>query len=123
MKYSRQRELILNNVIDSKGHPTADDVYDDLKKANPSLSLGTVYRNLTQLEKNGMLKKVNIPGDPVRFEANLTDHNHFVCDDCKKIKDIDTNVVDFSEKLLDEQGLKIKSSYVILTGTCKECHR
>ena len=93
MKYSRQRELILNNVIDSKGHPTADDVYDDLKKANPSLSLGTVYRNLTQLEKNGMLKKVNIP------------------------------VVDFSEKLLDEQGLKIKSSYVILTGTCSECHR
>ncbi len=70
-----------------------------------------------------MLKKVNIPGDPVRFEANLSEHNHFVCDDCKKIKDIDSEVVDFSEKLLDEQGLKIKSSYVILTGTCKECHR
>ena len=42
MKYSRQRELILNNVIESKGHPTADEVYDNLKKANPSLSLGTV---------------------------------------------------------------------------------
>ena len=47
MKYSRQRELILNEVIDSKGHPTADEVYDGLKKTNPSLSLGTVYRNLT----------------------------------------------------------------------------
>lgn len=57
MKYSRQRELILNNVIESKGHPTADEVYDNLKKANPSLSLGTVYRNLTQLEKKWHVKE------------------------------------------------------------------
>lgn len=123
MKYSRQRELILNEVIDSKGHPTADEVYDDLKKTNPNLSLGTVYRNLTQLDKNGMLKKVNIPGDPVRFEANLTDHNHFICENCKKIIDIDKDAVKFSEKLLAGQGFKVKSSHVILTGICKECQK
>nr|WP_314276743.1 transcriptional repressor [uncultured Peptostreptococcus sp.] len=121
MKYSRQRELILNKVIDCKGHPTADEVYDDLKKTNPTLSLGTVYRNLTQLEKNGMLKKVSIPGDPVRFEANLSEHDHFICDTCNKIMDIDVDLAEFSEKILKDYGLKVKSSHVILTGTCKKC--
>ena len=49
MKFSKQRELILNEVMNSHLHPTADSIYTNLKKDNPGLSLGTVYRNLTQL--------------------------------------------------------------------------
>lgn len=51
MKFSKQRELILNEIISSNVHPTADIIYTNLKKDNPELSLGTVYRNLSQLTK------------------------------------------------------------------------
>ena len=57
MRYSKQRELILNAVLNNKVHPTADFVYNFLKEDNPELSLGTVYRNLNFLAENNMLKK------------------------------------------------------------------
>ena len=61
MKFSRQRELILNEVMNSHIHPTADVIYTNLKKENPGLSLGTVYRNLSQLTENWYISKLSIP--------------------------------------------------------------
>ena len=60
MKFSRQRELIISEVLNSDEHLTADAIYERLKKENPNLSLGTVYRNLTQLSDKGMIGKVSI---------------------------------------------------------------
>ncbi|MEG0018555.1 MAG: transcriptional repressor, partial [Hydrogenoanaerobacterium sp.] len=49
MKYSRQRELVMNAVVNNPVHPTADYVYSHLREENPNISLGTVYRNLNLL--------------------------------------------------------------------------
>ena len=61
MKFSRQRELILNEVKNNHLHPTADNIYTNLKKDNPGLSLGTVYRNLSQLTEHEFISKLSIP--------------------------------------------------------------
>ena len=58
MKFSKQRELILNYILNSHEHLTADTIYADLKKDNPELSLGTVYRNLTKLTEIGAISSV-----------------------------------------------------------------
>ena len=62
MKYSRQRELILETVQRSDDHPTADTIYTRVRAQDPKVSLGTVYRNLNLLCENGQLLKVPIPG-------------------------------------------------------------
>ena len=78
MKYSKQREMIYNCIKDNLMHLTADAIYEMLKKDNPNLSLGTVYRNLSRLADHDMIRKVSIPGYPDRFsDGTLEDHFHF----------------------------------------------
>ncbi len=79
-KYSRQRELIYKTVIENKVHPTAEFVYNYLKKDNPQLSLGTVYRNLQQLSDNGEINRLSIPNQPDRFDGVIEEHYHAVCE-------------------------------------------
>ncbi len=117
-KFSRQRELILNTVLSSNEHLTADNIYDGLKESNPNLSLGTVYRNLTQLEEHGYIKRINIPGDPVRFDGNTKEHHHFVCEKCGKIYDLEDEKIDYIDSLSEKKGFKVKSTYLILRGIC-----
>ena len=69
MRYSKQRELILNTVLQNKIHPTADDVYKLLRDEYPGLSLGTVYRNLNFLAEHDMLKKINVPNGSDCFDG------------------------------------------------------
>lgn len=118
-KFSKQREMILKEVLSSKEHPTADDIYDSLKKENPNLSLGTVYRNLSQLEQHGFIDKLSIPGDPVRFDGNTETHSHFVCEICGRIIDFDAEI----EHSLEEQGVKITKSFLVLRGICDQCSK
>ena len=77
MKYSKQREMIFNCIKENPMHLTADAIYEMLKKDNPNLSLGTVYRNLSQLAEHNMIQKVSIAGYPDRFDGTLQDHFHF----------------------------------------------
>lgn len=123
MKFSRQRELIVSEVLNSDEHLTADAIYERLKKENPNLSLGTVYRNLTQLSDNGMIARVNIPGDPVRFDGNLSKHDHFLCESCGKIIDIDENLFDFDFSKIEKEGISILRTEILLKGICSECSK
>ncbi len=121
-KFSRQRELILKTVLSSNEHLTADNIYDRLKENNPNLSLGTVYRNLTQLEEHGYIKKINIPGDPVRFDGNTEEHHHFICEKCGKIFDIKEKKIEYAvDNLSEKKDFKVNSIYLILRGVCDEC--
>ncbi|MGL5558398.1 MAG: Fur family transcriptional regulator [Paraclostridium dentum] len=122
MKFSKQRELILNAVKDNTVHPTADFIYDYLKKDNPNLSLGTVYRNLSQLVNHGYIQKVSMPGLPDRFDANVIEHNHIICDVCGNIQDIHSDILkNIPSAISNELDIEITSCTVILHGICKNC--
>lgn len=122
MKFSKQRELILNYILNSHGHLTADTIYVDLKKDNPELSLGTVYRNLTKLTEIGAIKKVSLPNQVDKFDKNLEPHAHFICDTCGSITDIDVPKVDeFLDEISENQDIAIKKYDITFNGTCKKC--
>lgn len=124
MKFSKQRELILNTIVENHVHPTADFIYNHLKKDNPNLSLGTVYINLAQLVEHGFIKKVSIPGYPDRFDGNLSEHHHFICQHCGEICDIDSKILNNINKMIsEEQGLQITSSNINLKGICNNCKK
>lgn len=122
MKFSRQRELILNEVLNNNLHPTADSIYTNLKKTNPGLSLGTVYRNLSLLTENGFISKLSIPNQSDRFDRNLKPHAHLICTECNNIFDIESESINkFIGDLSQEQDLSISSYDIVLQGICKNC--
>ncbi len=121
-KYSRQRELIYKTVIENKVHPTAEFVYNYLKKDNPQLSLGTVYRNLQQLSDNGEINRLSIPNQPDRFDGVIEEHYHAVCEKCATIYDIHINeMFDIDSLVAEKTGLDITGHEIIFKTICPMC--
>ena len=88
LRESRQRRLVFEVVHRSRNHPTAQHVYDQARRVIPSISLGTVYRNLRRLEEQGRLKENKIGNRPARFEALEQRHYHIWCVECGRLEDL-----------------------------------
>ncbi|MDL2211898.1 transcriptional repressor [Erysipelotrichaceae bacterium OttesenSCG-928-M19] len=123
MKYSKQRELIKQTVLNSS-HPTAEDVYLTLVEDNPQLSLGTVYRNLNTLCDKGVIKRVAIPNSKDYFDGILSEHQHLICDKCHNIFDLDVKAMDeLADKIEKDQGIKVSSLQLFVKGVCHNCQK
>ena len=120
MRFSKQRDLILNIVQGTRSHPTADWVYGEVRRELPNVSLGTVYRNLGQLVDNKSLLAININGT-IHYDAFLDDHQHFQCKTCNNIYDIDISIKDFVSQIESKTNHKIDRCQIHLVGICKDC--
>ncbi len=124
MKFSKQRELIYNYIMNSCEHLTADAIYADLKAEHPELSLGTVYRNLTQLSEIGKIKKLSLPHQVDRFDKNLEPHSHLICEVCGCVNDVH---VPHTEQFLDDASkytdALITSYQITFYGVCSKCRK
>ncbi|MDR0570839.1 MAG: transcriptional repressor [Clostridiales Family XIII bacterium] len=122
MKYSRQRELILKTVAESREHPSADEVYQAVREADPKLSLGTVYRNLGLLAESGAIVKIPVTGGADRFDGDTSRHLHMKCARCGGLTDIVTDALaGIDEAVARETGEHILSHDLIFEGICKDC--
>ncbi len=122
MKFSKQREMIYNQVMSHPIHPTADQVYTALKADNPTLSLGTVYRNLNQLSELGMLMKIRIADGSDRFDGRTDNHYHMVCGKCNCVFDIELdNLEELKQIVSDKYGHSLTEITLNLSGVCSEC--
>ena len=122
MKYSKQRELIYNCVKDESLHLTADAIYGKLRKDHPNLSLGTVYRNLSQLVEHNMIRKISTPGQPDRYDGLLENHFHFHCSNCEKVEDILISELHDVKNIVEaEKKLNIKNVEMSFNGLCSDC--
>lgn len=124
LKYSRQRESIKNYLLSTNEHPTADIVYQHVRKNFPNISLGTVYRNLKLLTEIGEAVKISSPDGVDRFDGFVQPHNHFFCTCCRRILDLNLDMAEIdrlnysASKNFDGQ---IESSNTIFYGTCSDC--
>lgn len=84
-----QKDLVRNTVYEMRRHVTANEVYEFIKEAYPTIGKGTVYRNLDILVEEGALKKVEVPDGPNRFDFILKNHYHVRCIKCGEIFDVD----------------------------------
>ncbi|MDO5146877.1 MAG: transcriptional repressor [Eubacteriales bacterium] len=122
MKKSRQREAILRCVLSRRDHPTADAVYMDVRERFPSISLGTVYRNLSLLTDLGKITKITCEDRTDRFDGDVTPHSHFICNVCGQLYDFFYYPDDsFFEKRNQEFDGDIQDCTLIFRGICKEC--
>jgi Fur family peroxide stress response transcriptional regulator len=123
--FSRKREAILRAVRSTTCHPTAEWVYQTLKPSYPDLSLGTVYRNLTQFKNDGVIAAIGTVAGQERYDGNVVPHTHFVCSVCHAVLDVPGNFVSSSqvEETAEKMGLRVDSTDVMLRGVCAECLR
>lgn len=122
MKYSRQRELIYQTVKENPIHPSADTVYELVRKELPNISLGTVYRNLNLLSAQGALLKISLPNASDHFDGRVEEHCHMLCDKCGRVYDIETPELEaYTEKLCSGCGFRVTGCHVYFTGICGNC--
>ncbi len=89
-----QKDLVRNAVYEMRRHVTANEVYEFVKEAYPTIGKGTVYRNLDILVEEGALRKVEVPDGPNRFDFTLKkDHYHVRCIKCGEIFDVDMDQI------------------------------
>ena len=122
-RQTRQRRLVYDAVASTDAHPTAEWVYERVRRAMPRVSLGTVYRNLQLLVGEGKLKAWT-RGRMTRYDADVMPHDHFVCQSCGLLLDIERAPEAISsEKRLRARGHKIDNRVLEFIGICRDCRR
>ena len=118
--YSKQREAIITVLRDMKTHPTANAVYEKVKEQIPSISLGTVYRNLAALRENGDILAISIGDGFDHFDGDKSPHIHLHCRECKEIFDLFMKG-DPASEFAASCGFEPDTSIYIVSGICKDC--
>lgn len=123
--YSAKREAIYNIICSTKIHPDADWIYNEVRKDFPSISLGTVYRNLITLRNDGKIKSLGVIKGCERFDADLHQHSHFICNKCGRVIDVGRNFVvhinSLDELVQNELGVTVCSHDLAFYGECNLC--
>ena len=123
-KHSHKRSAIEQAICSSNEHPSADLIYASLRANYPSISLATVYRNIAQLRADGVIKSVGVVDGIERYDGDLSDHPHFVCEQCGAVIDIDPqDAADGrSDELIDiKYNVRVTSRHVVYRGSCGSC--
>ena len=122
MRRSRQRSVVLDVVGKSGGHPTAQWVYEAARREVPSISLGTVYRNLRLLVEQGALKESKVGNKPARYEVLKERHYHLCCVECGELEDLAIRY----QKGLDRRvqrlvRYRLREHRIEFLGICPKC--
>lgn len=124
MKYSKQRNVILQNVLQRCDHPSVEDIYVSVKQEIPNISLGTVYRNLNMLVNMKQIRKIHISTGCDRFDKTLEIHAHFCCIKCNQIYDImDSSLEGIYHIIEKNTAHHIILHDTVLIGICSSCNR
>jgi Fe2+ or Zn2+ uptake regulation protein len=118
---AKYRELILEIIKLSCGHMTAEEIFLKAKKQQPSIAIGTVYRNLGLMTEAGEIKRIIIPNSPDIFEIYTHQHEHLICQNCRQIADI--SVHNLKEYLKKQTGLEITRYDLNVQYICDTCKK
>ena len=123
IRQSKQRDAILTALRNTTTHPTAEAVYEVVRKETPGISLGTVYRNLNFLADENMIRRVKSFDNNVHFDANPRPHYHMMCEKCGRIIDLFPDEDDYHSliQFVEKQGHKVDYTSVNFVGICNDC--
>lgn len=120
LKATPQRISVLKE-LGKKMHPTIDDLYEALRKENPSMSLATVYKNLATLKEKGVVIEVNTAEGKMRYDIYSKPHIHLVCRQCGAIEDVDYDQNLFTYQTVLEQMKSVKIDRMDVIATVESC--
>lgn len=124
LRLTHQRLEIIREIARTDEHPGVERVYARVRSRVPTISLDTVYRTLGTLARHGLVDRVAVTVGPVRYDANVARHHHFVCERCGKVRDVVDPVLDAVRAPRSALTIgAVESVDVQLRGVCKECAR
>lgn len=119
---THQRQIIFSTVYELRSHPTPEAIYEKVREQIPSISLGTVYKNLKTFLDTGMLREVNPLHGSLRVDANTDDHHHLICTECHSMIDLaDDDLEPARLRRPLPQGFVLKRCAVEFYGLCLNC--
>jgi Fe2+ or Zn2+ uptake regulation protein len=119
IKITPQRLEIMKFLDMHHTHPSADEIYIELKKNNPSLSKTTVYNTIQSLKAHGLLISLNISSIETRFDSVINPHHHLLCSTCGKVVNIEIECPYTRKKLAG--GHRIDEVHGYFKGVCENC--
>ena len=121
-KATPQRIAICRFTLHSREHPSAQIIYDEVKKVHPTVSLATVYKTLQILTKQGLIQELNLPESQARFDSYMEPHINLVCLRCGSIRDFDDSA---AREMVESVAVKAEfmrtGQRIDIYGICKTC--
>jgi Fur family peroxide stress response transcriptional regulator len=119
---THQRQVMYRALLESADHPSPEMLYDRVKRDIPSVSLGTVYRNIKTFIDKGLIGEASLHHGSLRLEANDTPHHHLVCRMCRKMFDLPAEQVEgISLRESLPKGFRLERFVVEVHGLCAAC--
>lgn len=116
------RRSLLRALFKSKGHVTAEDLAAQLQLESPDIHMSTVYRNLEELERLGVVVHAHFGHGPATYHLATSVHGHFVCEECGKLIEVPDNLFDgVAKKAASEFGFTIDPHHFAMLGRCADC--
>ena len=125
LKYTEQREIVLDILINAEDHLSAEDVYNQIKTkySDSNIGIATVYRALGFLEEVNLITSIAFGTEGKKYESNAkSHHDHLICTSCGKIVEfLDDEIEKRQDRIAKKNTFKITSHSMQLYGTCKDC--
>ncbi|MFX0075827.1 MAG: Fur family transcriptional regulator [Candidatus Hermodarchaeota archaeon] len=123
LKVTSQRLAIFNFILSRKDHPTAEQIYQKIRKEYPTISLGTVYKNLHLLKELGLIHELGFNEGSVRYDPDVNLHVNMVCSNCGKISDYKSERLEkLWNSLISDLGIKPSGQRIDIYYKCEECN-
>jgi len=120
LKATTQRLAILNE-IEKAGHIDVDHLFEILHHSFPSISLATIYKNISQMYELKLLEVIKVPDRKLQYEIAKEPHIHLACDECGSVIDMNQCIEELMESAESESGYQLNHSSVVLNGLCPNC--
>ncbi|RXJ69266.1 transcriptional repressor [Halarcobacter ebronensis] len=120
LKVTPQRVAIVDELY-KNGHMNIDELYQNLLKKFPSISLATIYKNVNAMVEKIFLNEVKIPESKSVYELVKEEHSHLVCKSCGKIEDINIDTSILNGSILSISNFKVEDTKVVFSGVCSNC--
>ncbi|MFO7738110.1 MAG: transcriptional repressor [Desulfatiglandaceae bacterium] len=124
-KITPQRLAIAKILADSEGHPSVENIYEQLKADYPTMSLATVYRNVVLIKSLGEVLELGFPDGSNRYDGHKPyPHPHVICVRCRKISDPElTSVEEMTKEVVRKTDFTILTHQLIFSGICEDCRK
>jgi len=121
MRLTTQRQIIFEELAKVTSHPTANEVYDMVRKRLPHIGLGTIYRNLELMTESGNIQKLEMGGNQKRFDGITAPHYHIRCVACDSLRDVHIPRQLLDTLAAEATGYQITGHRIEFIGYCQNC--
>jgi len=121
-RQTAQRAMILAEVKAADGHLTAGEVFERVRRRDPKVAYGTVYRSLHLLAQHGLIQELTFADEASRYDGRAERHDHVLCTTCGHLADVEVPTALIARHVAEERsGFSISSHHTVFAGICPSC--